>query len=60
MRFIQRIEGVEEFFLRPFLARQKLNVVDHQHIDIAVALPEVDHLVVANRVDDLVRKLFRR
>ena len=51
---------MKELFLRPFLAGQKLDVVDHQHIDVPIALPEVHHLVIANRVDDLVGELLGR
>ncbi len=31
----QRVERVEEFFLRRILARHELHVIDHQHIDTA-------------------------
>ncbi len=51
---------MEELLLRPLLSRQKLDVVDHQHIDMAIPLSEVHHLVVADGIDDLVRKLLCR
>ena len=57
---IQRVEGVEELFLRALLSREKLNVVDQQHVDVPVALPEVRHSVIPNGVDDLVGKLLGR
>ena len=60
MRFIESIERVEKFLLRAFLARQKLNVVDHQHVDMTISLPQIHHFVVSNGVDDLVRKLLSR
>ena len=40
--------------------RQELNVVDHQHVDMPVSLPQVHHLVVADGVDDLIRELLGR
>ena len=43
MRVIQRVEGVEEFFLHGFLAAQKLNVVHQQHINLTVLLAEFNH-----------------
>src|SRR6267143_1374516 len=60
MRFIESIERVEEFLLRAFFARQELNVVDHQHVDMTIPLPQIHHFVVSNGVDDLVRKLLGR
>ena len=38
----QRIERVEEFFLRIVLADQELQVVDHQHVDRAQLVLEFD------------------
>src|SRR5712692_3037461 len=60
MRFIEGIEGVEKLLLRAFLARQELNVVDHQHVDMTIPLPQIHHFVVSNGVDDLVCKLLGR
>ncbi len=51
---------MEELFLSPFLSDQKLDVIDHQHIDVSVALSEVHHFIVADRVNDLVCELFGR
>jgi hypothetical protein len=39
---VKGIERVEKLVLRPFLAGQKLHVVDEQHVDAAVALAEID------------------
>ena len=38
VRFVQRVEGVEEFLLNPLLAGEKLNVVNQQHVRLAVFL----------------------
>ncbi len=40
-RFVQRVERVEELFLRRLLAGKELNVVDEQHVDLAVAIAEL-------------------
>jgi hypothetical protein len=38
---MQRIEGMEELFLGLFLAFQELDVVDQQHVDVAISAPEI-------------------
>ena len=53
-RIVQRVEGVEELFLDTFLADQELDVVDEQHVDVAVAALERDPTVVTQRVDEVV------
>jgi hypothetical protein len=56
---VQRVEGVEELFLRPFLVLQELDVVDQQHVHVAVAAPEPVLLAVPDHVDEVVGELFR-
>ena len=51
---VQRVEGVEELFLDAFLALDELDVIDEQHVDVAVAAFEGDLAVVAERVDEVV------
>ena len=46
VRFVQGVEGVEEFLLNAFLAGEELDVVDQQHIGLAVFFAELDQLVV--------------
>ena len=36
VRLVQRVEGVEKFLLNAFLAGQKLDVVNQQHVGLAV------------------------
>ena len=36
---------MEELFLDPLFARKKLNIIDQQHVDVAVALPELREAV---------------
>ena len=43
----QRIEGVEELFLRAVLAGDELHIIDHQDIDRAENLFEIHDLLVA-------------
>src|ERR1022692_2324142 len=51
---VQGVEGVEELFLRPFLVLQELDVIDEQHVDIAVPAPETVLLAVPDHVDEVV------
>ena len=53
LRFVERVEGVEELFLRPFLAGEELDVVEQQRVDGAIAIAELLHPVVADRGDQL-------
>src|SRR5579863_5611417 len=57
-RLVQRIEGMEELFLRALFLRQELDVVDQQHIHVAEFVAEAGHLVVAQRVDHFVGELL--
>ena len=54
VRVVQRVEGVEELLLDAFLALDELDVVDEQHVDVAVAALERRLAVVAQRVDEVV------
>ena len=56
----QRVEGVEEFFLRGVLARDELHVIDHQDIDRAEDFLEVHDLAFAKRLHEAVHELFGR
>ncbi len=60
VRVVQRVEGVEELLLDAFLALDELDVVDQQHVDVAVAALERRLAVVAQRVDEVVGELFGR
>ena len=61
---LQGVEGVEQLFLHRLLARQKLHVVDEQHVYPAVAVAEarlpvsVVALAAEDGVDQLVDELF--
>ena len=54
VRVVQRVEGVEELFLDAFFALDELDVVDQQHVDVAVAAFERGFAVIAQRVDEVV------
>ena len=51
MLLVQRVEGVEEFFLRAFFSRDELNVVHQQHVHGVKTFAEADHAVEPQRVD---------
>src|ERR1051326_8422290 len=54
------IEGVKEFFLGAFFAGEKLDVVDAKQIGLTIAFPELDQVVVLDRVDELVDEQLAR
>ena len=58
--FVERIEGVEEFLLGAFLARQEMDVVDQQQVDVAVFPPEGRQFVLLQRLDELVGERLAR
>ena len=60
LRVVERVEGVEELGLRAFLAGEKLDVVDQQHVDAAIALAEIEDPIVADGVDHLVHEPLGR
>src|SRR2546421_427663 len=49
----QRVEGMEKFFLRTFLAAEELDVVDAKQIGLAITFAKFDEIIVLNRVDEL-------
>ena len=55
---VQRVEGVEKLLLRALLAGQKLNIVDQQHIGLAVPLAELLHRGGFDRGDRFVGEFF--
>ena len=56
--FIQCVECMEEFFLCTFLFRDKLDIVDHQQVDLSVFLTEFLHFIVLDGVDQFICKSF--
>ena len=55
---MQRVEGVEKLFLCPFFSGQELDVIDEQDVDAPVLGAELQGPVVADGVDQFVRKLL--
>ena len=49
---------VEEFFLNPLLARQKLNVVNQKHIGLTIFPPKSGQLIVLDAVNVFVGELL--
>src|SRR5450755_2750947 len=50
----ERVEGVKKFFLRTFLAAEKLDVVDQEQIGLAITFSKFHQRAVLNRVDEIV------
>ena len=55
---MQRIECMEELFLRALFVGEELNVIDEQHIDLAEARSERLSAALLNAGDEFVRKRF--
>src|SRR3546814_8151267 len=55
----QRIEGMEEFFLRGVLAGEELDVVDEQRVDRAEAQLELVHALGAQGLDHRTDEIGR-
>ena len=55
---VQRVEGVEELFLRALLIGEELNVINEQHIDLAEARTECLCATLLNAGDELIRERF--
>ena len=58
---VERVERVEELDLRLLLLDEELDVVDEQHVVLAVGLLEaVDAALVGDRVDEVVGEALAR
>ena len=55
---MKRVEGVEKFLLHRLFSCDKLNIVDHQKIHVAVPLPKLHVFTGADRFDHIVREHF--
>ena len=55
----QRVEGVEEFFLRAVLAGEKLDVVDQQRVHLLELALELIHRLFLQGPDHGAEELFR-
>ena len=53
---VERVERVEEFLLESFLAGDELDVVDEQHVDVAITASKRVRGVLADRVDVFVHE----
>src|SRR5690606_41829876 len=60
LRIMQRVERVEELFLRPLLLTQEVHVVDQQQIDLAIAPAEIRHAPLLDGGDQVVREALAR
>ena len=57
---VERVECVEELFLRLFVIGEELNVVDRQHVEVAVEVAELLELTFFDRFDEVVDESFAR
>jgi hypothetical protein len=55
---IEGFKGVEELFLEAFFALDDLDVIEKKHVDFSVALFELRHRVLADRIHVLIQELF--
>ena len=55
-RVVERVEGVEELLLGLRLAGEELDVVDQQHVDVAVEVLEALERLTVERRDEAVRE----
>ena len=58
IRFFQRVECMEKFFLGPFLVFQKLDIVDDKAVNGAILFLKIFYRVVLNGIDDFIGKGF--
>ena len=56
---MQVVERVEELFLGAFLVLQELDVIDQQHVDMAIAGAKLLLPIITNSVDEFVGEFFR-
>ena len=59
IRAVQRIEGMEKFLLGRLFARDKLDIIHQQDINLAIFGAELLSFLEANGIDDFIRKFFR-
>src|SRR5438067_12714005 len=58
--FVQRIERVKKLLLNALFAREELDVINQQHIGLAVSFSETHQLIILNAVYVLISEFFRR
>ena len=51
---------MEKFFLGSLFSCQELNIINKKHINVTISSAELNHFIVSNRVDHLVRELLSR
>ena len=55
---MQRVEGVEKLLLTPLSLGEKLDVIDHQNIYMAVAVPKLMQRASFDSLDEVVDERF--
>jgi len=59
-RLEEIVKGVKELFLDALFAREKLDIVNQQHVDMAVSLTELGQAILLQCLDKLVGEFFGR
>ncbi len=59
VRVVERVEGVEELLLRLRFLLQEVDVVDQQHVGVAVLRLELVRVLLADRLDELGGEVLR-
>ena len=55
---MKRFEGMKEFSLRPFLAGNKLDIIDEENIHFSKFISELIHLFKTKGINQFVRKFL--
>ena len=51
---------MKKLFLGTFFSRHELDIINQQHINVAIALAKTLRPIVTNRIDQFVHELFGR
>ncbi len=54
VRLVKRVERMKELFLCTFAVSQEVNVIDDEHVDMAIAMAEIVHLPALHAIEELV------
>jgi len=60
MRFIKRVEGMEEFLLGSFFTAQELDIIQQKDVFVPVFIAEIGHFLVTQAVDQFIGEFFGR
>src|SRR3989338_826545 len=58
MSIVESVEGMMKFFLGAFLSGNKMDIINHKNIYVAVFVPKVNGFTVLNGRNEFVCKFF--